>query len=99
VPLVTIRGTAFCGRVAASLLTAVGLPELVAESLDGYEALAVKLARDPALLPALREKLDRNRLSAPLFDTGTYARHLEQAYETMWRIHQGGKPPRAFDVS
>ncbi len=76
-PLLTCRGGSFSGRVAASLLGAVGLPELVTETLDAYEAMAVKLVRDPVLLSGLRERLANNRLSMPLFDTARYCRHLE----------------------
>ena len=97
-PLLTLRGTAFCGRVAASLLSAVGLPELIAQSEGDYEALAVKLAQDPALLTSIRAKLAANRLTQPLFDTAAYTRHLEQAYAQMWQTAQGGKPPRSFSV-
>ena len=73
-PLITCRGTAFSGRVAASLLSAVGLPELITENLDDYEKLAVKLARDPKLLASIRGKLAANRLTAPLLDIPADAR-------------------------
>jgi len=82
-PVLTRRGSAFAGRVAASLLTAVGLPELIAESAEDYESLAVTLARDPARLKALREKLDANRATTPLFDTPRLARDLETLYRQM----------------
>ena len=82
-PLLTLRGTAFAGRVAASLLTAAGLPELITETAQDYEALALALARDPARLTALREKLAANRTAAPLFDTLRLARDLETAYREM----------------
>ncbi len=97
-PVLTCLGGAFAGRVAASLLHAVGLPELVARSLDEYEALALKLARAPAVLAALKEKLMRNRDSAALFDTGCYVRHIESAYTTMAEISRCGEKPRAFAV-
>ena len=82
-PVLTLKGTAFAGRVAASLLTAAGLPELIAETAQAYEALALSLARDPARLTALREKLAANRATAPLFDTVRFARNLEKAYAQM----------------
>jgi protein O-GlcNAc transferase len=82
-PVLTLRGTAFAGRVAASLLTAAGLPELVTETVQDYEALALALARDPARLTALRDKLALNRATAPLFDTPRLARDLESAYREM----------------
>jgi predicted O-linked N-acetylglucosamine transferase (SPINDLY family) len=99
VPVLTCQGNAFSGRVAASLLQAVGLPELVTQTLDGYEALAVRLARDPAALQAIRQTLASNRKTAPLFDTGRYARNLESAYARMWDIFQRGEPPQGFAVA
>lgn len=98
VPLLTCRGGAFSGRVATSLLHAIDLPELVTENLEDYEALAVKLAGDPASLQAIRQKLVRNRQTAPLFDTDRYRRQLEAAYTTMWERFQRGEAPRSFDV-
>jgi protein O-GlcNAc transferase len=79
-PVVTQRGTAFAGRVAASLLTAVGLPELIAETAQDYEALALALARDPARLKSVRAKLAVNRSHMPLFDTTGFARRIESAF-------------------
>jgi predicted O-linked N-acetylglucosamine transferase (SPINDLY family) len=83
VPLVTCYGKAFHGRVAASLLKAIDLPELVTTRLEDYEALALELALNPALLKATREKLARNRLTTPLFDTEKFRRNIEAAYEAM----------------
>ena len=98
VPVLTCQGTTFAGRVAASLLQAVGLPELITNNLDDYEALARKFADDPALLRSLRERLAQNRLSHPLFDTARLTRHIEAAYATMWETWQRGEPPKAFSV-
>ncbi|HTV96589.1 MAG TPA: tetratricopeptide repeat protein [Steroidobacteraceae bacterium] len=78
VPVVTCRGGTFAGRVGASLLTAAGLAEFIREDLDGYRRLALDLAQSPPALRALRERVDRLRLSAPLFDTGRYTRDLEE---------------------
>jgi protein O-GlcNAc transferase len=97
-PLVACLGEAFAGRVAASLLKAVGLPELITTSLEDYEALALRLARDPALLGGIKNKLLRNRDTYPLFDTARFTRHLEAAYTTMWQRYQRGEPPVAFVV-
>ena len=83
VPVVTCYGKAFHGRVAASLLKAVGLPELVTVRLQDYEALALELARNPALLKATHQKLMRNRLTMPLFDSDRFRRNIEAAYESM----------------
>ena len=98
VPLVTCTGATFAGRVAASLLHTVGLPELVTDNLDDYETLARKLATDPTLLQSVRKKLERNRLSYPLFDTARFARNLESAYDTMFERWQRGEPPTGFSV-
>jgi len=97
-PVVTCLGSAFAGRVASSLLNAVGLPELVTRSLEDYEALARNLATAPSLLTALRDKLWRNRMSFPLFDTDRFRRHIELAYVAMWERYQRGEPPSAFSI-
>jgi len=95
VPVVTCLGTTFVGRVAASLLKAVGLDELITLSLQDYEALALKLARDPAHLASLRDKLARNRDTFPLFNTERSTRQIEAAYTTMWECYQRGELPRS----
>jgi predicted O-linked N-acetylglucosamine transferase (SPINDLY family) len=79
-PVLTRLGETYPGRVAASLVTVAGLPELVTQSAEEYESLALALARDPARLKALREKLAANRATAPLFDTPRLARNIEAAY-------------------
>ncbi len=98
-PLVTLRGETFVSRVAASLLAAVGLPELICDTLADYEALALKLAATPDMLAALRAKLDANRLTAPLFDTDRFRRHIESAYLAMYERHLAGAPPAGFDIA
>jgi protein O-GlcNAc transferase len=98
-PLVTLRGETFVSRVAASLLAAVGLPELITDSLADYEALALKLATMPALLAATREKLHVGRATASLFDTDRFRRHIESAYLTMYERHLSGAAPEGFDVA
>jgi predicted O-linked N-acetylglucosamine transferase (SPINDLY family) len=92
-PVLTCLGETFAGRVAASLLKAVGLPELITTSLEDYEALALKLARDLVLLDTIKEKLARNSGTHPLFDTPLYTKHLEAAYEAMYQRHKTGLPP------
>jgi predicted O-linked N-acetylglucosamine transferase (SPINDLY family) len=82
-PVVTCYGKAFHGRVAASLLKAMDLPELVTTRAQDYEALALELARDPALLQATRGKLQRNRLTSPLYDSDRFRKNIEAAYEAM----------------
>ena len=95
VPLVTCRGESFAGRVATSLLHGVGLPELSVESLEDYEALALKLARDPAALQALRERLEQNRATQPLFDTARFTRNLEAAYTACGSAPNGARRRKA----
>ncbi len=97
-PLLTCKGTTFPGRVAASLLNAVGLPELITCSLQEYEGRALQLASTPAMLADIRAKLARNRTTHPLFDADRFRRHLESAYLTMWNRHRGGEPPASFAV-
>ena len=97
VPVLTCAGEAFAARMAGSLLTAIGLPELVTSTLDAYEALALRLAGDPALLAATRQKLARNRDTSPLFDTDRFRRSIEAAYTTMWERHQRGEGPHGAE--
>ena len=97
-PVLTLRGTSFAGRVGASLLTAAGLPELIAETQAGYEALAVTLATDGVQLKVLRKKLQQTRATCELFDTDLFARRIESAYEQMWRQWLAGEAPQAFAV-
>jgi predicted O-linked N-acetylglucosamine transferase (SPINDLY family) len=99
VPVVTCLGEAFAGRVAASLLHAVGLPELVTQSLNDYEALALRLAQNPSALLELRQKLEQNHLTHPLFDTNLFRRHFESALTTMCEISRRGEASRSFRVS
>jgi protein O-GlcNAc transferase len=97
-PVLTCLGESFAGRVAASLLGAAGVPELITRGLDEYEALALKLATDPALIASIRQKLDGNRKTCPLFDTDRLRRDIERAYVTMWDIARRGEPPRSFAI-
>jgi predicted O-linked N-acetylglucosamine transferase (SPINDLY family) len=97
-PVLTQIGETFAGRVAASLLSAVGLPELIAATRDEYEKLALALARDPERLAALRAKLMRNRLTTPLFNTEMTTRHIERAYHEMVERHRRGLPPEHIEI-
>ncbi len=98
-PVLTCLGETFAGRVAASLLHAIGLPELVTQNLADYEALAGRLAGEPALLASIRSRLEQNRPTHPLFDAESTCRHIEAAYTTMWEIWRAGEPPRRFAVA
>src|SRR6476469_4163974 len=82
-PVLTQLGETFAGRVAASLLNAVGLPELIARTPEEYERMAVDLATQTEKLTALKRKLMENRLTTPLFDTKRFTGHIEAAYMAM----------------
>lgn len=97
-PVLTCLGETFSSRVAASLLQAIGMPELITRNHTEYEELALRFARDPSALAAVREKLASNRLTHPLFNTELYARHLEAAYSAMWQRHQQGLAPEHLVV-
>jgi protein O-GlcNAc transferase len=99
VPVITLQGSHFASRVSSSLLHAVGLPELVTDSLTEYEKLAVQLVSQPSRLNALRQKLNINRLKKPLFDTARFVKNLEFAYMEMWRIFLEGRAPAPINVS
>lgn len=99
VPVLTCTGRTFATRVAQSLLSAVGLHELIAPSLAEYEQQAVRLATQDGAFRSLRERLGRARRESPLFDTPQFVRGLERAYERMTAIHASGETPRAFDVA
>jgi protein O-GlcNAc transferase len=92
-PVLTCVGDAFASRVAASLLSAVELPELATRTLAEYEELAVELAGNSQRLREIKQTLARNRLSAPLFDTRLYTKHLEAAYLRIYERHEAGQPP------
>jgi protein O-GlcNAc transferase len=98
VPVLTRRGTAFAGRVAASLLKAIGLPELVAETPEQYQSIALSLAGDPSRLRALKDKLAANRRATPLFDAAGFTRNIESAYARMMELFHQGVAPRSFRV-
>ena len=97
-PVLTCLGETFAGRVAASLLKAIGLDELITRTLAEYEALALRLARDPTYLATLRDRLIRNRDGSLLFDTQSATRHIETAYRTMADIARRNEKPRSFNV-
>ena len=97
-PVLTQLGETFAGRVAASLLSAIGLPELIVETEAEFEQLAVELATDPDRLAAVTTKLAQHRLTQPLFDTSLYIAHLEQAYAAMFGRHRDGLRPDHIDL-
>jgi predicted O-linked N-acetylglucosamine transferase (SPINDLY family) len=97
-PMITCLGSTFAGRVGASLLRAVGLPELVTESLAAYERLAIDLARDAGKLGQLKARLAGNIKASPLFDTERFCRHIERAFMVMHARHQRGEKPVSFAI-
>ena len=92
-PVLTLTGETFASRVAASLLTALGVPELITSTQQQYEQLAIELASNPQRLAEIRTKIQDNRLTSPLFDTPRFARNLEAAYLRMHERYQAGLPP------
>jgi predicted O-linked N-acetylglucosamine transferase (SPINDLY family) len=92
-PVLTMMGESFASRVAASLLKAIDLPELITSSQDQYETLAIELASNPNKLKAIRDKLERNRLTTPLFDTPSFTKHIEIAYTRMYERYHADLPP------
>jgi len=97
-PVLTQIGETFAGRVAGSLLNAIDLPELITHSRGEYEALAIELALNRDKLLNIKEKLTKNRLTTPLFDTALYTKHLEAAYEAMYQRYQTGLPPDHIEI-
>jgi predicted O-linked N-acetylglucosamine transferase (SPINDLY family) len=97
-PVLTCCGDTFAGRVAGSLLTAVGMPELIAQSLEDYERTALALARDPQRLIALRQKLADNRDTSALFDPVKLTGNIEAGYARMWQTWLSGQKPAAFSI-
>ncbi len=92
-PVLTQKGSTFPGRVAASLLTAIGLPELITNSQEEYEALAINLAQNQDKLNEIRERLSNNRLKTPLFDTELFVKNIEKAYTMMHERYKAGLAP------
>jgi protein O-GlcNAc transferase len=91
--VLTCQGNSFAGRVASSLLHAIGLPELVTRTLGEYEKLALNLGAQPARLAEIKARLVRNRNTYPLFDTDRFCRNIEAAYVHMWETWQRGEMP------
>jgi len=98
-PLVTRAGQGFPARVAASLLSVIGLPELITTNTADYEALCLRLATNPPQLSAVKTKLAAKISSAPLFDTERFARGLETAYDAAYERYLSGKPPTTIDLA
>src|SRR5262249_58450288 len=97
-PVLSLLGESFAGRVGASLLNAIDLPELITSTATDYEASAIRLARHPSELAALKAKLAANRLTTPLFDTARFTRDIEAAYVAMMKRHHAGLPPDHIQI-
>ena len=97
-PVLTCAGESFASRVAASLLTAIGLPELVTATQQEFETLAISLGNDKTRLAQVRTKLNQNRMTTPLFDTALLTRHLESAYAQAHARRNEGQPAGHFSV-
>ena len=97
-PVLTLAGATLPSRVGASLLHAIGMPELVTHRVEDYERLAIRLATSRAELAALRDRLIANRRQSPLFDTPRFARQLEAAYAAIWQRCRAGLPPTHLQV-
>jgi protein O-GlcNAc transferase len=92
-PVLTKLGRGYTARMAGSLLTSIGLPELATHSEEDYESLALALATDPERLAKIRQTLADNRLSTPLFDTALFTKHLENGFEQVYQRYYDGKLP------
>jgi predicted O-linked N-acetylglucosamine transferase (SPINDLY family) len=97
-PVLTQIGETFAGRVAASLLNAIGLSELIVSSQEEYENLAIELASNPSKLAEIKDKVKRDRLTSTLFNTELFTRHLENAFELMYHRYQSGLGPAHITV-
>ena len=97
-PVLTCAGEAFASRVAASLLNAIRLPELITSTQEEFEARAVELATHPERLNVIKQKLEKNRLTTPLFDTPLFTRHIEAAFMEMMERYHADLPPEHIDV-
>ena len=98
-PVITYLGTTFAGRVAASLLNAIGLEELVAKTVEDYQKIAIELATNSRKLVSIKERLAVNKNIKPLFDTKISREKIEEAYFEMYARYQHGLMPSSFDVS
>jgi len=97
-PVLTKLGEGYTARMAGSLLSSIGLPELITTTEFQYEELAYELATDPVLLTAIRKKLILNRASSPLFKTDLFTRHLESGYSQAYHRYFEGKDPETIFV-
>jgi predicted O-linked N-acetylglucosamine transferase (SPINDLY family) len=98
-PILTCTGESFASRVSGSLLSALGLPELITQRLEDYRAAALRLSLDAAALSALRRQLEDRKKASQLFNTTRFAREFEKALLEMWQRSQAGVPPDTIDLT
>ncbi|MBF0302868.1 MAG: tetratricopeptide repeat protein [Desulfamplus sp.] len=98
VPVITLLGNRFISRMSASILSAIGLDELIATNLDDYKKLAIQFAQDRDALKQLKAKLQKNIQTMPLFDTEGFTRHLERGFKQIWDIYISGGKPQIIDL-
>ncbi len=98
-PVLTLLGQSFASRVAASLLNAIGLPELITSTQEEYEALAIELAMNPQKLADIKIRLNHNRHTTPLFDTPLFTKNLEAAYIQMYERYQADLKPEHITIA
>ena len=98
IPVITLQGSNFASRMSSSILTGIGLSELIVHSIEEYEVLAVRLAHNPGELQTIRQKLTKNLSTEPLFDTPRFTKNLENAYKEMWKIFMAEESPRQIEV-
>jgi predicted O-linked N-acetylglucosamine transferase (SPINDLY family) len=89
-------GESFASRVAASLLNAIEMPELITSSLEEYEELAIALGNDHQRVLALKQKLELNRLTTPLFDSSLFTKNIENLYMQMSQRSQFQMVPESL---
>ena len=99
VPLLAVRGDRFSNRISNSMLHAIGLDDLVCADLEEYERRAIQLGKDPGARSEIRQRLEDNRETTPLFNIERFVRNLESGFEAMWDRHCRGEPPISFDVT
>ncbi|QWD28117.1 tetratricopeptide repeat protein [Polynucleobacter paneuropaeus] len=92
-PILTLIGNTFAGRVCSSLLMAIDLADLITESREDYENLAIELATDPLRLNSIRERLKQNRTSSPLFNSSLTTKQIEKAFQKILQCSLNGATP------
>jgi len=97
-PVITCSGSSYASRMAGSLLKAIGMPELVTDSLAQYEDLALAVARSPARRASLKGQLAHNKTRTALFDTERFCRNVEAAFGEIWRVSEAGEQPSSFSI-